>query len=184
MEANLVLQELQKEQDWNFLRERWEMGPAINPHHHGIQASQIPVKYKGCELRRVVFTHILSKEIIRLLGTVHPLQHIAVFAVAARTFYSRCLGMRGVHFDSYRRVLNIKIQRLRHRGVLYHRQCRFLDLPGKIKTPFVRLLAIAVACRVAVKYRQRKRPRQAALSAHLIALGSNCHRQHQHRGKQ
>ena len=49
MEANLVLQELQKEQDWNFLRERWEMGPAINPHHHGIQEIQMPDEvYKVC----------------------------------------------------------------------------------------------------------------------------------------
>lgn len=32
MEANFVLQELQKEQDWNFLRERWDMGCARNIH--------------------------------------------------------------------------------------------------------------------------------------------------------
>lgn len=48
MEANFVMQEFQKEQDWNFLRERWEMGPAINP-PHGIQEIQIPeVVYKVC----------------------------------------------------------------------------------------------------------------------------------------
>lgn len=34
MEANFVLQELQKEQDWNFLRERWDMGLSMNPHGH------------------------------------------------------------------------------------------------------------------------------------------------------
>jgi len=50
MEANFVLQELQKEQDWNFLRERWEMGPAINPHMPGgIQEVKLPDEvYKVC----------------------------------------------------------------------------------------------------------------------------------------
>lgn len=51
MEANFVLQEFQKEQDWNFLRERWEMGPAINPHHapDHIQEIKIPDEvYKLC----------------------------------------------------------------------------------------------------------------------------------------
>ena len=32
MEANFTLQEFQKEQDWNFLRERWEIGFAHNAH--------------------------------------------------------------------------------------------------------------------------------------------------------
>jgi len=49
MEANFVLQEFQKEQDWNFLRERWEMGPAINPPYRGIQEIEIPDEvYKLC----------------------------------------------------------------------------------------------------------------------------------------
>ena len=49
MEANFVLQELQKEQDWNFLRDRWEIGPAVNPPHHGIQEVKIPDEvYKLC----------------------------------------------------------------------------------------------------------------------------------------
>jgi hypothetical protein len=50
MEANFVLQEFQKEQDWNFLRERWEMGHAHNPHIHGaIQEIKIPNEvYKVC----------------------------------------------------------------------------------------------------------------------------------------
>lgn len=50
MEANFVLQELQKEQDWNFLRDRWEMGCAFNPHHpDGIQEIEIPDEvYKIC----------------------------------------------------------------------------------------------------------------------------------------
>lgn len=48
MEANFVLQEFQKEQDWNFLRDRWYMGPAINP-PHGIQEIKIPDNvYKLC----------------------------------------------------------------------------------------------------------------------------------------
>jgi len=48
MEANFVLQEFQKEQDWNFLRERWNMGRAFNPHHH-IQEIPIPHGvYKVC----------------------------------------------------------------------------------------------------------------------------------------
>lgn len=50
MEANFVLQELQKEQDWNFLRDRWEIGPAMNPHiPGGIQEIEIPpIVYKVC----------------------------------------------------------------------------------------------------------------------------------------
>lgn len=50
MEANFVLQELQKEQDWNFLRERWEIGPAMNPPvPHGVQEIDIPDEvYKLC----------------------------------------------------------------------------------------------------------------------------------------
>lgn len=48
MEANFVLQELQKEQDWNFLRERWDIGPAHG--HHGMpQEVRIPDDvYKVC----------------------------------------------------------------------------------------------------------------------------------------
>lgn len=50
MEANFVMQEFQKEQDWNFLRERWEMAYAKNnefdPHPQEIQ---IPEEvYKVC----------------------------------------------------------------------------------------------------------------------------------------
>lgn len=50
MEANFVLQELQKEQDWNFLRDRWEMGGSFNPRHpSGIQEIVIPDEvYKLC----------------------------------------------------------------------------------------------------------------------------------------
>lgn len=48
MEANFVLQEFQKEQDWNFLRDRWYMGHAHN-HHHGIQEIKLPDNvYKLC----------------------------------------------------------------------------------------------------------------------------------------
>lgn len=48
MEANFMLQEFQKEQDWNFLRERWDIGFARNP-HHGIQEFKIPDGiYKLC----------------------------------------------------------------------------------------------------------------------------------------
>lgn len=48
MEANFVLQEFQKEQDWNFLRDRWEMGVTHNP-HHGIQEFELPPDvYKVC----------------------------------------------------------------------------------------------------------------------------------------
>lgn len=48
MEGNFVLQEFQKEQDWQFLRDRWEMGFAHNP-HHGIQEFILPEDvYKVC----------------------------------------------------------------------------------------------------------------------------------------
>lgn len=48
MEANMVLQEFQKESDWSFLRDRWYIGPAVNP-PGGIQEVKIPdVAYKLC----------------------------------------------------------------------------------------------------------------------------------------
>lgn len=48
MEGNFVLQELQKEQDWNWLRDRWEMGIAHN-HRHSIQEFTLPDDvYKPC----------------------------------------------------------------------------------------------------------------------------------------
>lgn len=48
MEGNMTLQELQKEQDWNFLRDRWTMGRAFNP-PHGIQEFKLPDDvYKVC----------------------------------------------------------------------------------------------------------------------------------------
>lgn len=49
MEANFVLQEFQKEQDWNFLRDRWEMGFAQNNPNGLPQEIQIPEGvYKLC----------------------------------------------------------------------------------------------------------------------------------------
>ena len=48
MEANFMLQEFQKEQDWNFLRCKWELGITRNP-GYGIQEIQIPdAVYKLC----------------------------------------------------------------------------------------------------------------------------------------
>lgn len=48
MEANFMLQEFQKEQDWNFLRERWDIGSSHNP-MFGIQEFVIPRGvYKLC----------------------------------------------------------------------------------------------------------------------------------------
>ena len=48
MEGNFMLQEFQKEQDWNFLRERWDIGFSHNP-MFGIQEFQIPDNvYKLC----------------------------------------------------------------------------------------------------------------------------------------
>ena len=41
MEANMVLQELQKDADWNWLRERWEMGIA-HSHHGDVQEFELP----------------------------------------------------------------------------------------------------------------------------------------------
>lgn len=49
MEANFVMQEFQKEQDWNFLRERWEIGPAMNAPGGRPQEVRIPDGiYKLC----------------------------------------------------------------------------------------------------------------------------------------
>lgn len=48
MEANFVLQEFQKEDDWNFLRDRWEVGVTHNP-RYGIQEFHLPEDvYKVC----------------------------------------------------------------------------------------------------------------------------------------
>lgn len=49
MEANFMLQEFQKEQDWNFLRERWVIGHAHNFPHRMTQEFEIPEGiYKLC----------------------------------------------------------------------------------------------------------------------------------------
>jgi len=49
MEANFMLQEFQKEQDWNFLRERWDIGFSHNIPHGIIQEFRIPEGvYKLC----------------------------------------------------------------------------------------------------------------------------------------
>lgn len=49
MEANFVLQEFQKEQDWSFLRERWEIGRARNTRHGGPCEFEMPEGvYKVC----------------------------------------------------------------------------------------------------------------------------------------
>lgn len=49
MEANFMLQEFQKEQDWNFLRERWVIGHAHNFPHRMVQEIKIPEGiYKLC----------------------------------------------------------------------------------------------------------------------------------------
>lgn len=48
MEANFVIQEFQKEQDWSFLRDRWMMGYTFNPRNE-IQEFEIPDDiYKVC----------------------------------------------------------------------------------------------------------------------------------------
>ena len=49
MEGNFMLQEFQKEQDWNFLRERWNIGHAHNNSPHQAQEFKIPDEvYKLC----------------------------------------------------------------------------------------------------------------------------------------
>ncbi len=48
MEANFTLQDFQKDQDWHFLRDRWDIGFACNP-RHGIQEFELPDDvYKVC----------------------------------------------------------------------------------------------------------------------------------------
>lgn len=49
MEANFVLQEIQKEQDWNFLRERWSIGTAEVNDDGSIMEFELPSYiYKVC----------------------------------------------------------------------------------------------------------------------------------------
>ena len=50
MEANLVLQELQAERDWHWLRDRWEMGISRRLPHGQIQEFTLPDDvYKPCQ---------------------------------------------------------------------------------------------------------------------------------------
>lgn len=49
MEANMVLQDLQKDADWNWLRKTWDMGHAENYRHVAPQKIKIPdYVYKVC----------------------------------------------------------------------------------------------------------------------------------------
>lgn len=92
MEANFVLQEFQKEQDWSFLRQRWEMGYTINPPHHGIQEFQLPEDaYKVCtgygDAVRLSFRH----------GCNHDMGTVQIPFEEARTGNRRYVDM----FDEY-----------------------------------------------------------------------------------
>lgn len=48
MEGNFVLQEFQKEQDWNFLREKWDIGFAHNRHGSAAEFEIPDGVYKLC----------------------------------------------------------------------------------------------------------------------------------------
>ena len=64
MEANFVLQEFQKEQDWNFLRERWDIGFA----YPGLHEFKIPEGiYKVCTgYNDAVRLHFSPREIMQI----------------------------------------------------------------------------------------------------------------------
>ena len=50
MEANLVLQSLQKDEDWSFLRNRLVLGDLKTDHHHPIPEFELPAwVYKPCD---------------------------------------------------------------------------------------------------------------------------------------
>lgn len=89
MEANFVLQEFQKEQDWNFLRDRWEMGIAHNP-HHSIQEFTLPEDvYKVCTG---------YNDAVRLHKGIMPLEQIPY--TEARSGNKQVIDM----FDEYGRL--------------------------------------------------------------------------------
>ena len=91
MECNFVLQEFQKEQDWNFLRDRWEVGISRNP-RHGIQEFQLPEDvYKVC-------TGYNDAIRLHLASFGHPVMQIPF--VEARSGTIRTIDM----FDEYGRL--------------------------------------------------------------------------------
>lgn len=92
MEANFVLQELQKEQDWNWLRERWNMGEAQNPPHHGIMEIPLPDNiYRVCTG---------FNDAVRLHDPRDPNVFIEVPFVSPRSGNTNTVAM----FDEYSRI--------------------------------------------------------------------------------
>lgn len=88
MEGNFVLQEIQKEEDWNFLRDRWEMGYSCNP-CHGIQEFELPEDvYKVCTG---------YNDAIRLHRGCNPVASMHIPFEEARSGNSRTIDM----FDNY-----------------------------------------------------------------------------------
>lgn len=99
MEANFVIQELQKEQDWQFLRDRWDMGIARNP-RHGIQEFELPDDvYKVCTG---------YNDAVRLHRLGDPVAYEQIQFEEARSGNRQVIDM----FDSYGR-LNVNKQEQR-----------------------------------------------------------------------
>jgi hypothetical protein len=68
MAANQVIQSLQQQTDWNWLRDRWEMGIAHNLHRRDIQEFTIPKDvYKICNgYNDAVRLHTRTRRIIEI----------------------------------------------------------------------------------------------------------------------
>ena len=91
MEGNFMLQELQKEQDWQFLRDRWEMGYAENP-DNGIQEFILPDDvYKVCTG---------YNDAVRLHQIGNPVAAMQILFEEARSGNRRTTDM----FDNYGRL--------------------------------------------------------------------------------
>lgn len=101
MEANFVLQELQKEQDWNWLRARWNMGVAAVLPEGRIQEFQFDTDqvYKVCTG---------FNDAVRLHLPGHPEAFIEVPFTSPRNGTTNTVAM----FDSAGR-LNVRDNRLR-----------------------------------------------------------------------
>lgn len=136
MEANFVLQEFQKDQDWHFLRDRWEMGYTRNP-IHGIQEFELPEDvYKVCTG---------YNDAIRLHHRNNPMPCMNILFEEARSGNTPVYDM----FDEYGR-LNVNKQEQRAfcvgNTVTFHRPWFAEEQGLLIETDVIRYLAPLHIC--------------------------------------
>lgn len=131
MEANFVLQELQKEQDWNWLRDRLELGISENPPHRGIQEFVLPGDvYKPCTG---------YNDAVRLRNRHNPNLFMEIPWTSPRSGNAHNVSM----FDQYASI-NAPDQRVMAfqvgQDVTFTRPWRAVELGCLVETDVVRLL--------------------------------------------